>query len=187
MRVLVAASALVLVPLGLAAQDVPAEKGQEFTPINKRFTVVVPGGGTFAKRTQIIPIRVKRGRKVVAFKLPIEEARTTRKDGTTFTAGSLGVPAVLMSGIPADERQRYFRDLLARRYKAKVLSDKDLKQGAFVGKEYTLEAPGRAGRMRLFLNAGWVLHAVVEGKTVDAVTSREADEFFNSFKLSEKE
>ena len=40
--------------------------------------------------------------------------------------------------------------------------------------------------MQLFTVAGWVIFAIVEGKTQEQVTSKKADEFFNSLKLTDK-
>jgi len=180
MRAQAAVLALVLVPAVLeAADETSPKKGKEFTPVNKRFTVTMPDGEKTTKRTRIFTIR--------RYKLPMEMAQTTRKDGTIFTAASFGVPALIMRQIPADERQGFFRDALVKQLRGKVVKDKDIKLGKWSGKEYSIERPGGVARMQLYIVYGFVLHAIVEGKTKEQVNSKEANAFFTSFKLSQKD
>ena len=59
-----------------------------------------------------------------------------------------------------------------------------IKQDKVPGKEYLFEMTDGAARVQVFTIAGWVVVALVEGKDLDAVRSKDADTFLAGMKLS---
>ena len=107
-------------------------------------------------------------------------------DGATYHGASVGIPAVVMRELPAEQRFDVLRDAIGRQAGDKITEEKDIKQDFVPGKEYLFQRRNGAARMQLFTVAGWVIFAIVEGKTQEQVTSKKADEFFNSLKLTDK-
>jgi hypothetical protein len=165
---------LVLLPPVKARGD----DGKEFAPKNGMFTLTVPDGDTSGEKTKVLTIG--------KHKVPVESSKSALKDGTTFVGASVGIPAVVMREIPADKRFDILRDALVKDLDGKVKEEKDVKQGDIPGKEYQIELRKGAARLQVYTVAGWVVFAVVEGKTKDAVTSKQADAFFESLKFTEK-
>jgi len=52
--------------------------------------------------------------------------------------------------------------------------------------EYQIQGGRGVVRVRLYLKGGWVMYALVDGKTEDIVTSTDADAFLSSFKMLDK-
>jgi hypothetical protein len=152
--------------------------GREFTPQNGQYTVRMPAGVRSRQRTRILTIKSHR--------VPIESAESTLNDGTNYLVASIGIPAVVMRQIPSGERFDTFRDILVKEVRGKVTGEKDLQQGDAAGKEYQIEGGHGAVRVQLYLKGGWVLYALVDGKSKDIVTSSEADAFFRTFKMLDK-
>jgi hypothetical protein len=142
------------------------------------FTITVPDGDTSADKTKVLTIG--------KHKVPIEASKSGLKDGTTFLGASVGIPAVVMREIPADKRFDILRDAFVKDLDGKVKEEKDVKQGDIPGKEYQIELRKGSARLQVYTVAGWVVFAVVEGKTKDAVTSKQADAFFESLKFTDK-
>ena len=157
--------------------DTPPGEGKEFTPKNGIFTAVMPAGNKTSQRTQVLVIR--------KHKVPIEQSMSI-SNGTIFVGASIGIPAVVMRDIPAGERFDILRDALVKHIKGKVTEEKDIMQDPVVGKEYQIELLNGAARMQVFTIAGWVVYGIVEGKTMEDVTSKKADAFFSSLKLTDK-
>jgi len=152
--------------------------GQEFTPKNGQYTVMMPAGARSRQSTRILTIKGQR--------MPIESAESALNDGTTYIAASIGVPAVVMRQIPMEERFPVFRDMLVKEMRGMVTGEKDIEQGGVAGKEYQIKGGRGAVRMQLYLNGGWVMYALVDGRTRAIVTSTKADAFFSSFKMLDK-
>ena len=102
-----------------------------------------------------------------------------------YTAGSIGIPAVIMREIPLEERFSLVRDALAKHIHGEVTDERDIKQGFTVGKEYFMEGSARVVRIRMYLVGGWVLFAIVEGAGKEVVKSKAAEEFYASFRLAD--
>ncbi len=172
--------AIVTVVLGLLLRvgRADAADGTEFTPKNGMYTITLPAGEKAAERTRVLNIR---GRAI-----PVESSQTVAKDGTSFLGASIGIPAVVMREIPADKRFDVLRDALVKVLKGKIADEKDVTQDPVPGKEYQIDLPGGAARMQVYTVAGWVIYAIVEGKTKEQVNSKEADDFYASLKLTDK-
>jgi hypothetical protein len=153
-------------------------EGKEFTPQNGQYTVRMPAGVRSRQGTRILTIKTRR--------VPIEYAESSLNDGTIYVAASIGIPAVVMRQIPKGERFDTFRDIIVKEVKGKLTAEKNLQQGDVAGKEYQIEGGRGAVRVQLYLKGGWVMYALVDGKTKDIVTSSEADAFFRTFKLLDK-
>src|SRR5579859_3554221 len=97
---------LVLALTVLTAGTARCQSGKEYTPQNKRFTIMMPPGNRTGQRTQILTIS---GRKV-----PIEQAYSMTNGGNTYIAASIGIPAVVMKEIPAEQRFDTIRDVLIK-------------------------------------------------------------------------
>jgi hypothetical protein len=108
-----------------------------------------------------------------------------QKDGTVFTAASIGIPAAVVKTIPADQRMDTYRDMVMTPLKGKVVETKNIKQGNMAGKEYLIETPKSVMRMQLYMLGGFGFFAMVEGKTKDRVTEKDAESFYASFKLAD--
>jgi hypothetical protein len=154
----------------------PVEGSKEYTPKNKRFTIMMPPGQKRGERTQIFNIG--------QFKVPSESAYSEMKDGANFVAASLGIPAVVMREIPANKRFDTFRDLLVKGVKGTVQSEIDIEQGTFKGKEYLIDRPGGAARMQMYMLGGFVFWAVADVRDSDDLESKTVAGFFSSFKMA---
>lgn len=155
-----------------------AHNPQEFAPKNGMFTIKMPVGVKSVQQTHILTIH---GQHV-----PIEEAKTVLRDGRTFTGASIGIPAVVMREIPENQRYDVVRDALVKQLLGKVVEETDTQQGPLPGKRYQVEGPRGVARVQIYILRGWVWFAVVEGKTNEDVTAKDADEFYSSFQLTEK-
>jgi hypothetical protein len=178
MRVHWAITTLVLGPVFLPSGRAPGEEGKEFAPKNGMFTITLPEGEKSGERTRVLTI----GRH----RVPVEASQSGLKDGTSFLGASVGIPAVVMREIPADKRFDILRDALVKPLNGKVTEEKDIKQEPVPGKEYQIELPKGAARMQVYTIAGFVVFAVVEGKTREQVNSEQADAFYGSLKLTDK-
>ena len=155
-----------------------AGDGSVFAPKNGMFTITIPKGQRGITQTRVVTIS---GRKV-----PVEASMSLLPDGATYHGASVGIPAVVMRELPAEQRFDVLRDAIGRQAGDKITEEKDIKQDFVPGKEYLFQRRNGAARMQLFTVAGWVIFAIVEGKTQEQVTSKKADEFFNSLKLTDK-
>ncbi len=153
----------------------PPGGGKQYTPKNNRYTILMPPGVRTAQLTRIVRINRRA--------MPIEGSLVLLKDGTSFSASSIGVPAVVMREIPADERFNVFRDAIAKQLGGKVIAEEAIEQKGIAGKDYRIQGERSMARMRMYLIGGFVLFAVVEGKNADAVDSNVADVFYASFQL----
>ncbi len=169
---------LVLAALFVAGEQAFSQGGKEFAPKNQMYTIIMPDGVKSSQQTKILTIGKHR--------CPIELSQTVLKDGTTFVGGSIGIPAVVIRTIPADQRFDVLRDALVKSLKGKVTQEKDIKYDPVPGKEYQIDLPKGAARMQIYTVAGWVVYAVVEGKTKEQVNSAQANGFYNSLKLTDK-
>ncbi|HKI31456.1 MAG TPA: hypothetical protein VKA46_06285 [Gemmataceae bacterium] len=169
---------LFLVGVLPAWADSPSPEGKEFAPKNQMFTAKMPGSDKTTEATKILTIG--------KHKVPIESARSSSKDGPTFTAASMGIPAVVIREIPEEKRYEVVRDAIVKQLTGKVSDEKAIKQDSVPGKEYLIEGEKHVARMQLYIVRGWVMYAIVEGATKEKVTSKEADAFFEGFKMTDK-
>jgi len=174
----VAFGAGLLLAILLTGEQVVAEGGKEFAPKNMMFTITIPTGPKSGQRTRVINI----GRN----RVPLESSYSTLKDGTSFVGGSIGIPAVAMRDLPAEKRFDVLRDALLKPMNGKAVEEKEIKQDPVPGKEYQIDLPKGKARLQLYTVAGFVVYGLVEGKTKEQVNSKEADEFFQSLKLTDK-
>ncbi len=171
-------AALLLASVVLSSERASSQEGNEFAPKNGMFTIIMPRGEKSGQHKQVLTIKNRR--------IPVEGFHSELKDGTGFTGASIGIPAVVMRELPADQRFDVLRDGLVKSMKGKVAEEKDIKQDPVTGKEYQIELPKGAARMQLYTVAGWVVFAIVEGKSKEAVTNKQADDFFDTLKLTDK-
>jgi hypothetical protein len=153
------------------------EGGEVFAPKNGMYTITIPPGEK-AQQTRVLTFD--------KHKVPVEAMRSVQKDGTTYTGGSIGIPAVVMRNIPADKRFDILRDAIVKEMKGKVLEEKDVLIDPVPGKEYLIQLPKGVTRLRIFTVAGWVVTAEVEGKTKDDVNAKQADEFFATLQFTDQ-
>lgn len=183
--------------------------GKEFTPANGMFAVTMPAGAktTEVKRVftldldnrkptrptrpvrpgrPVRPIGPNRGNASGKFKLPVERNETVMKDGTVFVAASIGIPAILMRNIPADQRFDIFHEVVVENLQGRVTREADIKQDPVPGMEYQIQLPRGAARMQLYTIAGFVVYVIVAGPDEATVNGPLAQQYFQSFKLTEK-
>ena len=142
------------------------------------FTIMMPAGVKSIQKTQILTLHNHR--------VPVEAAQHILADGTSFTAASIGIPAVVMREIPAEQRFDVVRDAIVKQFNGKVAEESDIQAESLPGKRFRIVGPNGTVRVQLYMLAGWVWYTVVEGKTKEDVNSKEADAFNSSFHLTEK-
>jgi hypothetical protein len=167
-----------LLAIVITSTQLLADDGKEFAPKNMMFTITIPSGPKSGSRTQVLTIK--------KHKVPIESSYSTAKDGTTYIGASIGIPAVVMRDLPADKRFDVLKDALVKPMNGKVTDEKDITQDTVPGKEYQIETSKGNARLQLYTIAGFVVYAVVEGKTKEQVNSKDADAFYKSLKLTDK-
>ncbi len=153
-----------------------AAKERDFIPKNGMYTARMPAGERGVERRKLVPLGSK-------FTVPIEEA-VVESGGTLYVAGSLGIPAVVMKEIPVEERCDMVAEGVLEKKGGKLISKKLIKQDKVAGKEYLFEMTDGAARVQVFTIAGWIVIALVEGKDLDAVRSKDVDTFLAGMKLS---
>ncbi|HWY88468.1 MAG TPA: serine protease, partial [Gemmataceae bacterium] len=149
---------------------------KEYSPKNNRFTILLPAGDKGGESTRVI----NSGK----FRIPVEVGYSSLKNGTTYTAASVGTPAQLLKGVSPNKRMDFFRDLIIQSMNGRVKSDRDLEQAGLRGKEYRIETPTSTCRMQIYLLGGFGFYALLEAREGDDVTSPSADAFFASFKMT---
>jgi hypothetical protein len=184
-------------------------KGKVFAPVNGMFTVTMPAGVRMSQVKRVLtlnpgdrkrptrptrpgrpgrpvrPIRPNRGNPTGRFTLPVEGSESVMKDGTVFAAASIGIPAVLMRDIPADERFDIFHEVVVKHLDGRVTRESDIMQDPVPGKDYQIQLPRGAARMQLFTIAGWVVYVIVTGPDEARVNGPLAQQYFQSFKLTD--
>lgn len=153
-----------------------AAKERDFVPKNGMYTARMPVGDRGIEVRKLLPLGSR-------FTVPLEEAVVESGD-TTYAAGSVGIPAVVMKEIAVEERCDLIAEGALERKGGKLVSKKQIKQDKVVGKEYLFEMTDGAARVQVFTIAGWVVVALVEGKDLPAVQSKDADRFLAGMKLS---
>lgn len=154
-----------------------SQAGNEFAPKNKMFTITLPAGEKAQERTRVLTIG--------KHKVPIEASESMLPDGTSYLGASVGIPAVVMREIPANQRFDILRDAIMKQVKGKVLKEKFVKKDVVPGKEYQIQLENGAARMQIYTIAGFVVYAIVEGKTKEDVNGKQADAFYKSLKMTE--
>jgi hypothetical protein len=191
-----------ILSLGLFGAAFFSDEAMEFKPKNGRFTIMFPAAKKSGDRQQIIDLptgqapspatgrrMTRRGAAQRGTKMPIESHFALLVDDSRYTAGSAGVPAALIKEIPLDKRFDLFSESFAKGFEGKITDETQIKQGSIPGKRYQIEKSSGAGAVRLdlYLYVGWVMFACVEGKTKEALETKEAKAFFDSFKLTPPE
>jgi hypothetical protein len=162
---------------GLAATG-SAQEAKKFAPRNQMFTLLIPAGESERQQTKVLVIN--------RHKVPVEASTSILKDGTSFQGASVGIPAVVMRELPADRRFDILRDSIVKHMDGKVLEEKDIKKDPVPGKEYHIQTAKGLARLQIYTIAGWVIYAVVEGKTKDDVATKQAEAFYGSLEWSDK-
>ena len=188
---------------GLVGADESDKKGgQDFAPKNGMCTIVMPDGKYYKEITRVLTFdpnpKTRPGTSKIrsklmktpaprSLKLAVEGSETTLADKTTsYTAASVGVPAIIMRDIPKNRRFEVFRNVIVDELKWTIANEKDVPQDSVPGKEYEIEKPDGFAKMRVHIIAGWVIYVVAEAKSKDDLSSKTADAFFQSFKMTEK-
>ena len=167
----------------------------EYTPRNGLFSVTLPAGDTSGDLTKIISLNLPSGTKFRkggkggrgGGAAALEASRSKVRDGTVFLAASIGVPGPLVKEMPEEKRMGLYRDLFVTSKKGKVTGEKEIKQGAWAGKEYAVEFAETRMRMQLFMDGGFGFYAMAEGASEERLAAKDVDRFFASFKLQAKE
>ncbi len=184
------------------ADESDKKGGQEFAPKNGMYTIVMPDGKYYKEITRVLTFdlnpktrpgnsRIKSKLKKTPaprpLKLAVEGSETTLADKTTsYTAASVGVPAIVMRDIPKNRRFEVFRNVIVDEMKGTIANEKDVTQNTIPGKEYEIDKPNGFARMRVHIIAGLVIYVVAEAKDKDELASTATDAFFQSFQMTEK-
>jgi hypothetical protein len=168
---------LILMALMFVCAPAFAVDAEDFTPKNGMFTITMPAGKHESS---------KRVLSIGGVKLAVEAFDSTADSGTVFVGASIGIPAKVMRGIPADERLDTLREAIAKSFEGSVSEKKNITQDGVPGTEFQVTTKNGPVRIQLYNIRGWVMYSFVQGKTKDDISSKDADAFFGSFKLSDK-
>ena len=160
----------------------------EYEPKSKRFTITMPKGVKSEQSTRVMPIPVRPGAKLPAKVRPnlaVEISYSQQADGTKFVAASIGMPAALLREIPEDVRLEIYRDAFLNPANATIVSETEIRQGRYSGKEYLVDLPRGQMRMQLLMLGGAGCYAIVEAPSIERLATRDVDEYFESFKINE--
>lgn len=156
----------------------PPEKAKVFTPRNGMYTAQMPAGDRVRTLLKIYDV----GRH----KVPLEGSEV-EVGGVTYSAASLGIPAVVIREIPADERCDVICDaMFINSRQGKLLGKAVIQQQPAEGREFLVQLPDSVARLQVYTIAGWVVMGIVEGKDVDAVESPQADAFLEGVALTDQ-
>ena len=193
-------AAAAILSIGLLGAGFYSDEAKEFKPKNGRFTIMFPAAKKSGDRQQVVDLGVTipppSGRRTTRrgaatqrpARMPIEAHYGITKEDIKYSAGSAGVPAALIKDIPLDKRFDFFSEAFVKAMEGKITDETQIDQGSIPGKRYMIEkTDGGVARMDLYLQVGWIMYASVEGKNKDALTAKEATDFFDSFKLTQPE
>jgi hypothetical protein len=174
-----------------AGPAVLAAGTKEFEPKSKRFTIAMPTGVKSEQALKSFPIVLPAGVKLPSKGLPprptltAEFASSQLADGTKFIAASIGMPGVLLREIPEDRRTEMYRDVFLKAANGKIVSETEIRQGRFKGKDYLIDLPSGQMRMQLLMLGGAGCYAMVETSSIERLATRDVDEYFDTFKIKE--
>lgn len=151
------------------------EKPRDYTPKNNMWSAHMPAGEKSRDLQKLFRVGVHT--------MPLEGAEV-ESGTTTYSAASLGIPAVLMRDIPAEDRCDMIWEALYKSKGGKLIGKKQIKQDPCVGKEFLVQLDDSAARVQVYTIAGWVVMGIVEGKDMDAVRVKDADTFLGGITLS---
>jgi Concanavalin A-like lectin/glucanases superfamily len=163
---------------------------KEYEPKSKRFTIAMPSGVKTEQMSRAIPLTVP-PKKLPAKGVPsrpvlsVETASTRLADGTRFTAASLELPEIFLDEVPDAGRLEVYRDAFLKGANGQIVSETEIRQGRYVGREYHVDLLGGHLRMQLLVLGGAGCYAMVETNSIERLASRDVDEFFDSFKIKE--
>ena len=165
---------------GKPAEEAPDRKddGREFTSRNGMFTITMPAGRKWVEQSRVLAIRSHR--------IPAEGAECILANGTSYTAGSIGMPAVVMRDVPALGRLDLIRDAIVQQLKGKLVKEATIHEKSMPGKRFQVKGPDSVARVQMYMIGGWAFYAIVEGKTKEDASSEEAESFCGSIRLTEK-
>jgi hypothetical protein len=118
-------------------------------------------------------------------RLNIEIQYSQVKDGTKFSAASVGLPAALVKDTSEEKRREIYRDAFLDQVQGKVTSEKDIEQGRCKGKDYMVDTAKGKMRMQLLMLGGAGCYAMVEADTAERLAASDVDTYFASFKMKE--
>jgi|SRR6266542_2741320 len=155
--------------------DPPAKEGKSFTSDKGGFSVTLPPGASAAKEKE----QTSGTAKVitVASQLP---------DRTALNVTVARFPADALKGATDEDRLKRVRDGLARSFRGKITSDKEVKLDGNPGRDLGIEVVGGTlSRVRVYMVKDRLIQIMVLGPKT-TVNSKEADQFLDSFKLTDK-
>jgi Concanavalin A-like lectin/glucanases superfamily len=172
-----------------AGPPVLASGSKEYEPKSKRFTIAMPTGVKNEQASKTFPLHIPPGVKLPSKSLrptlAAEVATSQLADGTNFIAASIGMPAVLLREVPAERRLEVYRDVFLKAANGQIVSETEIGQGRFTGKEYFIDLPNGQMRMQLLMLGGAGCYAMVETSSIERLATRDVDEYFDSFKIKE--
>jgi hypothetical protein len=177
-------------PVVAAGKDPLPGGVKEFEPRSKRYTIEMPVGVKFEQASKIFPItlppNIKPGKGLSPKPaLTAEVAYSQMADGAKFNAAWIGFPAALLREVPEDKRFELYRDVFIKPANGRIVSEADLSQGRYKGKDYLIDLPNGQMRMQLLMLGGAGCFAYVETGSIERLAARDVEEYFASFKIKE--
>src|SRR5262245_17563822 len=159
--------------LPLRASEEPKTEWKSFTSKDGRFSVQLPG----TPRQKTVPTMSDFGKAVLIF-------HTVALKEAMYTANFCDFP-VAVKDVPVDKFFDASREGALRNLQGKLESERKIKLNGHPGREQAIKLPedGKIFRARVYL-VGQRMYQVVILAPKDVAFSKEADTFFDSFKLA---
>ena len=158
----------------LAAPADKAEGGKSFTSTKGGFSATFPAGAEPKEQEQMLGA------------VKFVRVSSQQPDKTALQVAVITYPPEALKAQTDEARLDAMRDQLGRSFRTKVEDEKKIKLDGHPGRSFTLTlANGGLGRVKLFMVKDRMYQVMVLGPKKGA-SSKEADQFLDSFKLAGK-
>jgi hypothetical protein len=168
---------LLVLPLVMVGGAQKADlKFKEFAPKGAGYSIQMPGEPKEQKHSVKTPVGT----------IDIIMYAVEPDPNASFVLAYSDYPDAALKGATDDQRLDGARDGAAGNVKGKILSEKKITLGKYPGREVVIEIPTKGQlRSRMYM-VDHRLYQVMVGGTKELTTSKDADKFLGSFKLTKK-
>jgi hypothetical protein len=167
----------VVLPLLLGGGDPKAGlKFKEFAPKGAGFSVMMPGE----------PKEQKKSVKTPAGDVEITMNVAEPAANYTFVIAHTDYPEAALKNSSEDQRLDAYRDAAVREVKGKIINEKKIKLAKFPGRDVVIELSPKGQLHARFYVVDNRLYQLTVGGTKEQASSKDAEKFLDSFKLTRK-
>jgi hypothetical protein len=160
--------------LQIAAKEKNGEAWKELAPKDAGFVVMMPG----------TPIEQKESLRLVSGPVELSIHAVERKqEETVFIAMYCELAEAVFKKGTTEQRLDYARNRAVANTRGKLASEKKIKLGAHPGRELVFEVEGKGQVRQVIYVVKNNLYQLLVAGPKEKTTSRDADRFFQSFKL----